>query len=79
MSDRIPCDRQGQWRKQRGLGSRGPTRVPAHPPMPLPMPLPDGIAAPEESEQRPSGKGTGRLGEPPPDGPTPTPPADPPR
>ncbi|MGW7443484.1 hypothetical protein [Kitasatospora sp. NPDC054795] len=73
MSDRIPRDRQGQWRRQRGLGSRGPTRVPTHPP----LPLPDGIAAPEESEQRPSGKGTGRLGEPLPDGPTP--PADPPQ
>ncbi|WP_158845072.1 hypothetical protein [Streptomyces sp. NRRL WC-3742] len=38
MSGTIPPERQGKWRAQRRPASRGPNRVPAHPPMPVPLP-----------------------------------------
>lgn len=53
MSGRIPRDRQGGWRGQRGRGSRGPARGPSHPP----MPLPDEVVLPEESGREPSEDG----------------------
>ncbi|MFE6865990.1 hypothetical protein ACFVFS_05500 [Kitasatospora sp. NPDC057692] len=91
MSDRIPPDRQSQWRDQRG-GSRGPGRT-ARTSMLLPGEIPaDLIEAPDEPEpienekdemtpqKDPSG-GSGGIGGPkaPPAGPkTPPPPPPPP-
>lgn len=71
VSDRIPPDRQGRWRGQRGLGSRGPTRVPTHPAVPMPE---EGAAVSGEPGPEPSrdgdGDGDGGAGF---DGPAPAP------
>ncbi|MEU1285212.1 hypothetical protein [Kitasatospora sp. NPDC005856] len=74
MSDRIPRDRQGRWHGRRELGSRGPTRMPAHPR----MPLPEEVAAPEGFGRQPSDDGVdGRDGASSPPPGCPNPPADP--